>query len=1500
MFEPETEDAIWNTLEEEQRRRESFSATFTPQYSQRLGQVHSAYPFLEPGVKLALAKSELTDQQVLEIAKTSARYAPKVKQEKEKKKKSWWERNFVDKLKTGSRYTFAALNFPVDMVQGAAGQFFDNDPGVSGWFISTDLGSLIANDEEAGSGFFIGGRAKELQAERARRYRGTIDGSAFTIGRGLASVAFTPDSTAYRLMSGAFDAATALVVPAVPGAKQAGQLLRTTAEAGKGGKVVATAAEATRLVGAGSREVGLTKLNAEEIDNIRKGVLIGDQVDYESANRFFKTSAGRRVIQRTAETEDFAETWALWGRKLDADTTQKLADAKTETDVMNVLLDKLGTQITSTQGLSGTKRTYVSLAQRNKLLASMPLGEGVSRAFAKMPQRNINLFQAETARDQISQLNTIERSLALFKVDPTIRKDVINRAGKLLVTKNEQQIEKFYDDLEELFKTSMEAAGTRREILDEVFGSFRRYREELPQFSADDLGQFDDLGMASTMLSGSPDAANLVNIGPLAAGELATRELHIPDPKIVRRLTNNVNWLWVKKDPNIDKLREAGQLRLPFAAAEYFQEKIWRQFITATIGNFVRNVVDSQVSIALSGKSAAVSPFFHPFQYMRMARDEKRMVTLLGNTFDQPVRASDMDDALVDFRAATGDMLYNQVTNPVELHKRATKLGVFKPYMRRPNEISDDVVRAHGDELGRISSDWATRQLASGMEGKDVIKLIKDGDPEAVKWFTRMRNRYRSGVPIYNKATKETEFVKIDLDFDENLVRLVDAQGRRLSKITGDNPELLGVVASGKLPAIMVDSRAVRGEIKPGARVKVKTGRKAREYDATVVDIDPRSGQVQLQPFAFDGMGDNSQELVALLRNPKIYNDPKMPPRVVGEVRDLNTKQASTLTMAMNRMIRSFHANLYEQPIGKLERSPLFRSLYYNWVDKLAVSMDQASIQAIIDDVIAAAGNENPERYLPAGLWNKLNDLNQNPDKLYGTLTREEVNSFASGNALDEMEKMLYNASERRNATDVLRILSPFAQQQAEFFGRMGRFFFSPVAGGRLGYVPNAQALRKLQLIVDGGREADPDGDGRGFFYKNPQTGQWSFTFPLTGALSEMAFGIRAPLTAPVKGVALGLDVRPGLGPFGTLAASQILQDVPSQDFARKILLPYGERSSLVGAVTPTWLTKIYDGLTGNEGGRFFANTYVETMQALSATGEYNLSDPNEQERLLNDARRKAQMLVILRGVTQFTGPASGDYDIKIPTDQGDIYTTGLAFALQNLRNDNYDTATLRFIQIFGEDAFTYLSNKTVSEVGGLEANSQFFDWQRQNGSLFKQYKEVAGYFGPTGTDFDFEAYTRQLQTGARRRLTAEEVLDAAERAIGLAYYRDMRNQFEGTMTKEQRQYLADYKELVKQKYPGFANMQFDPNETQRQIDLLFQAAKREDLNGNGVAEGLRFYEQVRAMALQEAQSRGFRSLKSDELADLHEYLQSYADAIIQKYPDFARVYNRVLLQEID
>lgn len=1515
---PQAEDAIWNTLEIEDRRRQSFGATATPQLASRVGQIHRMFPSLPTGVKLSAAKGELSDEQLLAIAKKSA---PIAETRRTTPRKNGLFDGLMSNLKTASRYTFSALNLPSEMVQGAVSQLFDDNESVAGWFISTELGSLIANDEEAGTGFFIGGRAKELQAERARRFRGEIDGRAFTIGRGLASVALKDDSLAYRLVSGALDAGVAIGTPSIPLASQVGKAARIAEEAGVGGKAVAAIADVSRTVGKGSKEIGVTRLGKAEREATQaflrgEAGLLDDSVDIEKAQRFFTTGFGRRIVERTAETKDFAETWNLWGRKLEPETVMRLTKADTPQKVQAELLDVLGTEITSTASVAGGRKIYTSLAQRNKQLESIPFGEGVSRAFAKLPKHNINLFQAETPREQVLELDTLDRTLKLFKTDLSKRTNFINRAGELLISKDERAIGKLYDDLEAEAKAAMVRFGTNKNIVDEVYANLSSYKESTAVFNVDELGDVTDMGLHHRIHGTDPGADNVVYSGGMTASELGKREFFVPDPKQFRRLTNNYNWLWVKKDPNLDNIRAAGQLRLPLAAAEYFQEEIWRKYITATIGNFVRNTVDSTISIALSGKKNAVGILNHPFQWMSLVGGAHGRGTLLGTDWDEIIRADRAEDAINDLARATGDIVTSYYQDPLAAARKAQKLGIFKTYTRPANKIDLDVARAHGDEIGRLNADWAMRSMAAGVDENGVqrggmtvdqlIDEIRSGkNPEATKWFNQQKQSFKTGKQTFNTRTREVGWSSIDLDEGDNLRYLLESFNARLRKVTGNDPALNNVVHFGYIPdeayRATVDSRYVRGELRKGGRVEysVFKGKKRQTQLGRVVDIDERTGQYIISPYAFDGMGDNTSELQRLLSSDSIYFNPNMPSRVVGEIRDPSNPAAATMKQSFDRMVNKFHSTLYTKPISTLERAPLFKSLYYGWVEKLAVSMDEASLNKIMSD-ITERSNGKPETFLTEGLWNKLVDLRDNPNKLYGSLTAEEVSSFASASAIDEYMKTVYNAVERRNATDVMRFLAPFAQQQAEFFGRMARFGFSPVKGGELGYLPNAEAIRKVQLIAEGGRDADPDGDGRGFFYKDPNTGQMMFTFPMSGAITKMFTGVTAPIAAPVRGIALGLDYRPGLGPFATLAASAILPDSPSLDGIKKFLIPYGEKTNVAQSLTPSWVQKIYDGVTGKTDGRFFANTYAETMQAVAATGKYDLSDPNQRDRMLEDARGKAQIMSILRGISQFTGPAAGDMDIKTVTEQGDVYASGLAAALQSLRNINYDTATLRFIEIFGDDAFTYLSNKTVSEMGGLEGSKEFGVFERNNKGLFRQYKEVAGFFGPVGTDFDFEVYTRQLQTGARRRLTPEEMVAAAETSIGLAYYKDMKTHLGPVLTTKERSYLSNYRKEIAKKYPGFGQSQYDPTETPRRIEAFFAAARRDDLADNPVAKAARYYEQIRSAALAEARARGFESLKSSKVSDLQDYLRDYAETIIEDNPEFSRVFERLLSQELE
>ena len=1510
---------LYATLANESSKRDSYTASATPQLAQRVGQIHSSYPGLSAGVKLSMAKAGFTNDQIDKMYPVAATSA--IEQTvKPSKQKSWFERNVMQKTRTASRYAFAGLNLPLDFVQGGLSQLFvdqeqDKDAGfwggdsVAGWFISTDLGSLIANDEQAGSGWFMGDKARELQAERARRYRGTVGGHAWTVGRGLAGTVFQPDTMAFNLMSGMFDAATAVAIPVVPGGKAIKQAVLTAEEAGKGGRVVAGAASAIEAVGRGSTEIKASTFDPQEINAAKQSILVGNQVDFEAANKWFGTGQAKRVIDRASQTNDFAGVRALFGGKIEPELAMQMARESDPDKIRIMLIDKLGQSegLVSTKDFRGGNKVYLSLARRDKVINDTGLlGKRVSRAYAKVPKRNINLFQADSPADQIGTIDALENMMKLSLVDPATQRSMINQAGRLITSKDPNGIKMFTDRLDTILRDSVEQTGVPRDIVDAIFDNYKVLRDDASRFNMDDNFDIADAGLYQRLFGGAnPGSTDVSFAGPQLTSEFGKHEYFIPDVRQIRRLTGNkVNWLYTKSgkagDPNIDRLREAGMLRFPFAAISGFQEEVWRPVITATVGNFVRNTIDSQIMIALSHRPVS-SMIRHPFEYMALLRQNIGWSDIYGRGLDEASLANAESAAQDAYRFATTEALNAHYRDPVTSFRKVKRLGTFTVRDRTIDNVGD-VVRGHADEIGKLNADWASRTLANGATTQDIIDMVRRGDEQALAWYGPMKKYYADGRQTYNKTLPKDQAWSrqtVDLDDDTNLLAVLDETSTRLSRITGNNPELITVVGQGKLSSQIVDSaKIISGEPQIGSRVIYKVGKRAKA-EGEVVGINTTTGELEILPFAFR-QGEGTTDFHRLLATDTIYKDPSMPKTVGMEVIDPKTPMNQQMKKSMDRMMDQFHGFLYNQPIAKLERSPVFKQLYHEWIDKLAVSLDSQSVDDIIADISrnAAASGQKPELYMNREIWQKLLDIQSGKIKNYGTITRKELNSFASGQALDEMNKMFYNAVERRNFTDSMRIISPFAQQWAEFAGRLGRTAFTPVSGGKF-YLPDANVLRKGQLATHGATTADPDNDGRGFVYKDPTSGQWSFTFPLSGQLTKLLTGVASPINAPIKGIAMGLDYRPGLGPFATMAVSKIMPDSPSFDMYRTLFLPYGERTDVVQSLTPSWLLKIIDGATTNEGSTVFMNTYVETMQALASTGDYDTDNADDRDRLMNDAKRKAGYLSMLRGFTQFTGPAAGNFDQEVKTGGVDIYASELATAFQEMKEQDYDSAVGNFIEVFGEDAFSYLANKTKSITGGLEASKQFGIFERENRSLFRQYKDVAGFFGPVSSDFDFSVYQRQLSEGSRVKLTPEQVLDSAESTIAMSYYRTMRAKFPTSINEQQRQYIAQYRTALQKRYPGYAKLQFDPNKLPRQIENLRQASSLASLDGNQAAEGVRYYMKVRDAAIAEATNRGY-TLATAGAADLRDYIANYAAAITKQYPEFARVYDRLLSQEVE
>ncbi|NBQ48458.1 MAG: hypothetical protein EBU33_08415, partial [Sphingobacteriia bacterium] len=403
----------------------------------------------------------------------------------------------------------------------------------------------------------------------------------------------------------------------------------------------------------------------------------------------------------------------------------------------------------------------------------------------------------------------------------------------------------------------------------------------------------------------------------------------------------------------------------------------------------------------------------------------------------------------------------------------------------------------------------------------------------------------------------------------------------------------------------------------------------------------------------------------------------------------------------------------------------------------------------------------------------------------------------------------------------------------------------------------NPEALKKSLRSVQGLKQADPDGDGRGFFYKDPISGEYVFNYPMSehfapwmtgvaggalgfvaagpvgiipGALAGSAVGVpgelsmdglKADMVAPAKSLNMGLQLSPGVGPYVQVLANKIIPQKPPNDWIRKLFIPYGEPD--VSFVTmPSWLDKMWSAKVADpENDRVFGDMKMQVMEALTLTGKYDLTTLAGAQKLEDDANLKARVLLGLRALGQFTGPArpvpqiiaplpedkkQGTITIdgeKIDLSKIDIHGTELSKYFRELQSADYDTAVRKFMDTFGEDAFLYMAGKTKSTVGGLDASQDFAAWERSNSKFFTTYKEVAGYFAPVGTKFDYQVYLRQIELGLRERLQPDELVAESQRLVGTALYREVVRAAGPNPSAAQKAIINQERTKLEKQYPG-------------------------------------------------------------------------------------------------
>ena len=160
-FDALSEQNVFDQYEANQQANTRFKSSATPELASHVGQIYSQSPWMTPGQVLALAKGNASPQAVELASQTQARRVPSQLDPNKPQDKGFFERNIYDKVKATSRWSFAALDSLKDVTNNVASQIFsENDPaGFDGWFKSTQLGTMLADSEESGEGWFFGGKA---------------------------------------------------------------------------------------------------------------------------------------------------------------------------------------------------------------------------------------------------------------------------------------------------------------------------------------------------------------------------------------------------------------------------------------------------------------------------------------------------------------------------------------------------------------------------------------------------------------------------------------------------------------------------------------------------------------------------------------------------------------------------------------------------------------------------------------------------------------------------------------------------------------------------------------------------------------------------------------------------------------------------------------------------------------------------------------------------------------------------------------------------------------------------------------------------------------------------------------------------------------------------------------------------------------------------------------------------------------------------------------------
>jgi hypothetical protein len=995
-----------------------------------------------------------------------------------------------------------------------------------------------------------------------------------------------------------------------------------------------------------------------------------------------------------------------------------------------------------------------------------------------------------------------------------------------------------------------------------------------------------------------------------------------------------------------------GEASIPIAFMDTVQNLIWKPLQLATIGYAVRNSIDAQVRMAMGGASGFLN---HPGEYLTLLIGETkatgRMMKLAKKAGLNTMEKSILGEALTAKHDEYIDVLRRDHADLLGLEARKQGLGssAGAMHMHRTNTwipvskatsqenyvtgIIHQIRLAHSDELQRFVAKARVLGYSDDELMEGLLTLArKEENFKQIDGIYRRGPSFRDGEQeVFGPARSLRNLKGKDLDDFLSEVHLRPIPVANVDNISGGFDDVTFMMAFDRVP--MFDKRTVvpirllnptkaGQDFEPGSLVKISQVENGETVvrDGIITRIDEATGDATVIPV-HDGPASASmmghKTARRIVNRLPLYDEAtggKGLPRQVYVEQIANADKGARdswfndVQAGLDKYTDLLFSELYgKRWVKTTERSPVFRKFYYDSIaenmSRLSAQEAQGLIGSLSKQASKAGMGGDIGKYIGSqGTYESLQRIAKSTSNV-GTVTVGELDDYARLVALEKVKGLLYDASSKSNLEDILRIVMPFAPAWREILGTyMGRMIEDPTIATRFG--------RYVNTAVN----SDPDQDGRGFFYKDPQSGDMYFKFPaILGLPNALALtGTDAFFKAPVKQLSQGMSWIPGLGPFAQIPASFLLRNTPDTATTVQILLPYGKvkPSETLSSLNPlpSVLTKAGDVAASyftdrqDQMNTTFANTYIDVWRAKSASGDYDLTTESGTKKLVDDSLRDARTVSWLRLFQQFVGPTAPTvgYKVKVKKDNQDVdvYVDQMVNIFGKMQDENYDTAVTRFLNVFGEEMALYVGSKTKSEVPGLEGSREFGEWEFANTDVLNEYKRTGAYFAPKGSELNFDVWRRQLDQGKRVKLKDSEILSLAQNRIGSAKYRQARKLFGQSPTDQQRAQLDAYRAQLNEQYPGFPRFSlFTVGQFPNDIDELESAVKDPRLSSSAITSDLKDYLDTRRKYLA---SLGVKTFESKKSSFARTAVYNLGVRLSEENPEFARIWERLLSQEVE